>query len=245
MNDPRSPEALSNRAAGRRSPLSWLLDQLLPRHCVLCGQVEHDAFLCPGCRADLPVSAPGCPVCAIETRAGEVCGRCLRRAPAFDRTVAAYRYAAPLDQLIQRFKYAHDLSVARALGEIMADAAEGIVFDAIVPVPLHRSRLAERGFNQSVELARPLSRRSGLPLCLAELQRTRQTSSQAGLSLLARRRNMRGAFQALARFDGQRVLVIDDVMTTGATLDAVARCLKQAGAREVVNLVCARTPAQR
>lgn len=159
--------------------------------------------------------------------------------------MAAYRYAAPLDQLIQRLKYAHDLSVARALGEIMACVADGIVFDLILPVPLHRARLAERGFNQSVELARPLSRRAGMPLSLAALQRARQTSSQAGLSLLARRRNMRGAFQALGRFDGQRVLVVDDVMTTGATLDAVARCLKQAGASEVVNLVCARTPSQR
>jgi len=151
----------------------------------------------------------------------------------------------PIDQLIQRLKYAHDLSVARALGEIMADCADGLGFDAILPVPLHRSRLAERGFNQSVELARPLSRRSGLPMVLEGLRRTRQTPAQAGLSLLARRRNLKGAFAARRRFDGLRVLVVDDVMTTGATLDAVARCLKQAGASEVVNLVCARTPAQR
>jgi ComF family protein len=245
MNDPRSSEALSNRTAGRRSPLGWLLDLLLPRHCVLCGQTHDEAFLCTGCRGDLPEWRPCCPVCAIETPDGQVCGRCLRRPPFFDRTLAAYQYAMPLDQLIQRLKYAHDLSVARALGEIIADRGEGVGFDAIVPVPLHRARLAERGFNQSVELARTLSRRSGIPLLLDGVRRTRQTPAQAGLSLLARRRNLKGAFQAMHRFDGQRVLVIDDVMTSGATLDAMARCLKRAGASEVVNLVCARTPAQR
>jgi len=226
-------------------PWDWLLDRLLPRHCVLCGQSRPDTFLCEGCHGDLPRVMPGCPICALETRAGEVCGRCLRRPPAYDRTVAAFRYAAPIDQLIQRLKYAHDLSVARALGEVMANQVDGIDFDAIVPVPLHRTRLVERGFNQSVELARAVRLRAGLSLSLNAIERTRCTPPQAGLSLLARRRNLRGAFQTAECFDGQRVLVVDDVMTTGATLDAVARCLKQAGAQQVINLVCARTPASR
>ncbi len=159
--------------------------------------------------------------------------------------MARYRYVAPIDRLVQTLKYAHDLSVARALGEQLVNLASWPAMDVIVPVPLHATRLAERGFNQAVELARPLVRSRGLPLWLDAVVRTRNTSPQAGSSWAERRRNVRGVFAACRRFDGLRVLVVDDVMTTGATLDEMARCLKTAGAVEVTNLVCARTPSPR
>jgi ComF family protein len=245
MDDPGSVETLSNPGARRHRALAWLFDQLLPRHCVLCGQRPDAGFLCVPCLSELPWSGPACPRCGIETPAGQCCGRCLRRPPAFDATVAAFRYGPPLDRLIQGLKYAGDLSVARALGSAMAQVGRTLDFDVIVPVPLHRARLAERGYNQSLELARPLGRAAGRPLWIEALERVRQTPAQAGLSLRERRRNLRGAFAARRRFDGLRVLVVDDVMTSGATLDALARCLRQAGATAVTNLVCARTPADR
>ncbi|QID19849.1 ComF family protein [Nitrogeniibacter mangrovi] len=217
---------------------------MLPTACVVCGRAEH-VRLCDGCRADLPHSGSACPVCAINCPGGQVCGACLTRPPAFDATVAAFRYAHPVDRLIQSLKYGHDLAVAHALGGIMAQVRPTARFDLIMPVPLHRARLAQRGFNQSVELARAMVGRGVEAICLDGLVRHRATMPQAGLSLTERRRNLRRAFVPRRTFVGQSVLVVDDVMTTGATLDAVARCLKQAGAREVVNLVCARTPAPR
>lgn len=222
---------------------------LLPQPCLLCGGSAGRDPVCKCCAAALPrVPFPACPQCAqaLGTQATAIlaCGACLSDPPAFDATFAAYRYAFPTDRLVQAFKYGHRLSLAPFLGNVLAvaarDAFAGTLPDAVVAVPLAPARLAERGFNQSRELAAPVAAALRRPL-LEIVRRTRETASQADLPWRQRARNVKNAFASVAALDGQHLLVVDDVMTTGATLDAIARALKDAGARRVSNLVLART----
>lgn len=245
MDDPRSLYRLSNRSAGRLDLVVRWFNALLPPHCILCRRTGWPAGVCDGCIDTLPFVRHTCQVCASELLAAGVCGACLSRPPAFDETLAVFRYESPIDRLIQSLKYGHDLTVADALGQLMAARSSAIVFDRMIPVPLHRRRLAERGFNQSWELGRAASRLHGCRMSHDLVQRARETTPQAGLKLKARRRNLRGAFEIAGRLDGETVLVVDDVMTSGATLDRLAEALKAAGAARVINLVCARTPAGR
>lgn len=172
-----------------------------------------------------------------------MCGRCLRRPPAFDASRAALAYDFPVDRLVQALKYRHRLGLASYFSELLLQAGRPEGLDCVVPLPMHPRALRERGFNQAVELARPLARAWGLPLWLDAVQRTRDGPPQASLNGLARRRSVRGAFAAdPRRFAGKSVLVVDDVMTTGATLQALARELKRAGAIRVENIVVARRP---
>lgn len=222
---------------------------LLPQQCAVCGGDAGAAAVCMPCAAEFPRwPVPACPRCALPSIGGTPCGQCLRSSPAFDRTQAVFDYAFPLDRLVQALKYQRQLALAPFLGaELAAAVAAGASgsetdFDLLLPMPLHPRRLAERGFNQAVEIARPLARCTGVRLELAAVAKLRDPPPQAGLDRERRLRAPRQAFAAQRRLDGQRVLVIDDVMTTGATLDALAKCLKAAGAEWVGNLVLARTP---
>lgn len=176
---------------------------------------------------------------------GGVCTACARRPPAYDATRALYDFAFPVDAMVHALKYRHQLALgayfAAELRELGGDF--GADADLLLPMPLHPRRLAERGFNQAVELARPLARSRALPLALTLVSKIRDIPAQAGLGREERQRNPRGAFVCDKALHGQRVIVIDDVMTTGATLDELARCLKDRGAAWVGNLVVARTPA--
>jgi len=220
--------------------LNFAQSLLLPPRCLLCGADAgggHD--LCCHCAAALPMATPSCPRCALPLAVdgGAVpCGRCLRRSPPYERAVAAFRYADPVDRLVHGLKFSGRLSHARLLGELLAEriAADGAVLPAaLVPVPLHPRRLRERGFNQALELARPLARRFGLPLRHAVVRRIRDTAAQSGLAQRARRGNVRGAFSVSAVLPEDDVAIVDDVVTTGATVDALAVALRRAGARRV------------
>jgi ComF family protein len=153
--------------------------------------------------------------------------------------VAHYRYDFPLDKLVQALKYAHRLALADFFAATLAEPRPTV--DAIVPLPLSTERLRSRGFNQAVEIARPLARRWRLPLLLDAVRRPVDTPPQASLPWQARRKNIRGAFECGVDLSGRSLLVVDDVMTTGATLDEFARTLKKHGAVRVVNWVVART----
>lgn len=234
--------------ARRLSISAWLvaaLDRLLPRDCLLCGEGAADA-LCPGCLADLPaLDGPLCPVCAQPLEvAAPACGACLKTPPAFDATLAPLRYAYPVDSLVLDLKFPHQAFGRRlASADFLATrmlAGPHPTGDLIVPVPLSRRRLAERGFNQALEIARPLARALARPLDAHGLVRQRETAPQSRLPWEARERNVRHAFAAQADFSGRTVIVVDDVMTTGATLDAIARTLKDHGAAQVVNWVATR-----
>lgn len=232
---------MSNSTAVLRGLLNHVTNMVMPHDCYLCGAFAGGQPVCASCHAELPFHAAAvCPVCALPTAAGEVCGRCLRTPPAFDATRVVFDYAFPVDVLIQALKYRHRLSLA---GFFAAKLALPAKVDLILPMPLHPRRLARRGFNQAVEIARPLARTTGLPMELTRVARVRDTPAQAQLGRDERVRNLRGAFACGMRLDGMSVVVIDDVMTTGASLDEVARCLKRCGATRVENRVVARTPA--
>jgi ComF family protein len=207
--------------------------------CLLCGARSRAGLLCPACAADLPrLPVERCPVCALPTPGGQVCGACLKRPPAFDRTEAVFRYQFPVDVLVQRLKYGGQTVLADWLAGTLAPAARP---DLILAMPLHPRRLLERGFNQAALLAGPLARRLAVDFAAEACRRERDTRPQVDLPLKARRRNIRGAFTCAADLTGKRVALVDDVMTTGASLDELAREVKRAGAVEVVAWVVART----
>jgi ComF family protein len=221
-----------------------LFNRVVPPACLLCG-ARSTRSLCPGCLADLPWHRqPQCPQCALPTPDGQLCGACLQHPPAFDRTQAALTYVFPLDQMIPRLKYHGQLAIAPVLGECLAQALEHAPRpDRLIAMPLHAARIRERGFNHATEIARSVARQLGLPLDLDSCRRTRDTPPQMGLKYDARRRNVRGAFSCSGEVQEQRIALIDDVMTTGTSLDELAATLKLAGALEVSCWVVARTLA--
>ena len=229
--------------------------RLLRGDCLLCASsVPWREDFCPGCAQSLPYASPGCRRCAaplaLRQSAAQPCGECQKHLPAFDRTLAAFTYAPPVDRLIQGLKYHRQLHLARTLGrclgDVLAAAAPGLPppaerVDVIMPVPLHANRLRQRGYNQSLELARPLARHFGLPLDYRSLRRTRATPPQAALPVKQRKRNVRGAFAVKGEdLTGTRVALVDDVMTSGHTVNAAAACLRRAGAKAIEVGVVAR-----
>lgn len=229
-----------------------LLRTLLPSSCVLCGMAGDDA-VCPPCAlAHVGNGAARCACCANPVGAqdaGRRCGACLAEPPAFDATIAACDYTAPSDRLVLQLKFGARLALApwmaRRLGESVL-ACEGLVLpELLCPVPLGPGRLAERGYNQALEVARPLAGALGIGLAPRLLERVRETTAQSGVAPGERRRNVRGAFalrEGQASLRGLHVGVVDDVMTSGHTLDELAGVLKAAGAARVTNFVFARTP---
>ena len=228
-------------AADLKNAMRGAANALLPQDCFLCAAPAGDELLCAPCSASLPrLTAERCPLCALPTPGAAVCGACLKQMPHFDATQAVFRYEFPADHLIQSLKYAHRLASADFLGRALAQLAIPFRPDLILPVPLAPARLAERGFNQALEIARPLSRALGVPLEISHVHRRRDTAPQASLPWKERRKNIRHAFECDIDLAGKTVLVVDDVMTTGATLDELARTLKAHGAARVENLVLAR-----
>lgn len=216
---------------------------LLPQQCVLCAAASGLQAFCADCAADLPWhDEPACPVCALPSPSSQVCGACLQHPPAFDATCAALDYAFPIDAVLQRYKYYSLLSVAEPLAELLLAKLQGrILPDIIIPMPLHPQRLRARGFNQVLEIGRGISRKLRVPLDAHVCQRTRPTPPQAGLALEVRRKNLRGVFACHSSLAGKHVALLDDVMTTGASLEELARTVKDAGATRVECWTVART----
>lgn len=240
LNDSLAKPTLAEIVSKPLLTLYRILGALLPQDCLLCGGVAGEALLCAACAAELP-TLPGerCPVCADAAPGGATCGACLAEPRHFDATIAALRYHFPVDRLIQSLKYSRRIATADFLAQAML-AGPRPVGDVIIPLPLHPLRLRERGFNQSVEIARPLAKALRLPLELDGCRRSRDTAPQASLPWKARRGNIRHAFECRIDLTGKSVIVVDDVMTTGATLDEFARVLKAHGALRVANWVASR-----
>jgi ComF family protein len=214
---------------------------LLGQDCLLCGAARAAALLCDGCTADLPWLGEACPQCAGPSTGAALCGACLARPPQFDATLAVWQYEFPVDRLVRALKYGQRLALAELFGEALARQVAGRRVHAVVPMPLAPRRLAERGFNQALEIARWAARRTGARLAPSGVERVRDTVPQTDLPHDARAANVRGAFACAAALAGQTLAVVDDVMTTGATVEELARTLKRAGAARVENWVVART----
>lgn len=238
-------EYSKRRADCQPDPIQWvygtsklLLHKLFPATCLLCldrGQAPA-LDLCPGCEADLPRNVPACAGCGAPVAdGGETCHACRRQAHAFDAAFAPYRYQFPVAELVHRLKYGGQVGVARILGTLLARRlAErgGSCVDAIVPVPLHHAREARRGYNQAREIAAIAAELIGLPVEARLARRIRATEEQAALPAIIRTTNVSGAFD-VAGTPPPRIAIVDDVLTTGATADALARALKGAGCRYV------------
>ena len=222
--------------------LNSLFRLLLGGSCFLCRDAARE-LLCEACRAELPrLGADRCPRCALASPGGAPCGRCLSRAPQFDATRAALDYRFPADVLVHALKFRGELALAPLLGALLREAlGPDSKADAVLPVPLSDQRLRERGFNQAMEIARPLAAAAGAPIEPGLCERTRDTAAQTRLSLAGRAQNVRGAFRCPRPLSGGTIAVVDDVMTTGASLAELARVLRAAGAARVENWVVART----
>ena len=216
----------------------------LPQACSLCAGASGDALLCDACMHEMPRNVETCPRCASVSPRSAICGACLAGPPPQMATIAAWRYAFPADRLLHAFKYRGRLALAEPLADaiVAAVAARGTtVPDVLVAVPLAHARQRARGYNHAQEIARRVSSRLGVPLANG-LRLVRDAPPQAGSSLAARARNVRGAFAVTMRHDGLAVAIVDDVMTTGATLAAAATALRASGATRVEAWVVARTP---
>jgi len=202
--------------------------------CFLCRGAAR-GVLCEACDAELPrLDQPLCPRCALASPGGALCGRCLAEPPHYDATVAALAYAFPADALIHALKFRGELALAPLLGSLLPK--ERLEADVVMAMPLSSDRLRERGFNQAVEIARALGRPLDLGLCT----KTKSTAAQTDLPWSERRRNVRGAFACGRSLAGAAVAVVDDVMTTGATLSACASVLVEAGVLAVSAITVAR-----
>ncbi len=212
---------------------------LYPAHCLLCGDKgARGRDLCGACFGELPWNRRACPRCAAPLppdAEDRLCGNCLKALPAWDEARSPLAYGYPVDKLVQRFKFDGDLPVGRLLAELLADylAAGSERPDCIVPVPLHPARLKERGFNQAAELARPVGKKLKIPVRLDLCERVRATDVQSKLDAAERKKNLRDAFAVKRSVDGKHLAILDDVVTTGATVDSLTRTLRDAGAVKV------------
>ena len=228
--------------------LFFIQSMIFPSTCLVCGAAgDAGEDICFACRDDLPWLGHACRVCAIPLRPPATrCGHCILVPPAWCSAVAVCRYDFPADALVGELKFRHRMAAGRLMGGLLAQAVETQRADhrppdRIVSLPLHRRRLAERGFNQASEITRELSRRSGIPSDGSCLTRIRATEAQHLLPAKERRRNVHGAFRSHS-VDGLEILLVDDVMTTGATLEAATAALLAAGAAQVDVAVFARAP---
>lgn len=228
---------------------SWVdrvVDSLLPPQCQSCGSAQPllDG-LCLACKCSIFQLGGQCPRCAaaLPGSSGQACGRCLQQPHAIDQAWAGFAYGPVIAPLLRQLKFSHQLAAADSLGRLLArlDCPLNLSqVDMLIPAPLHLSRLRQRGFNQALELCRPLARQQQLDIRRDVLWRTHATHEQSRLSARQRQRNVAQAFTCRSRLQGEHVLLFDDVMTTGATMQAMAQCLKQAGAGQVSAIAVAR-----
>lgn len=222
----------------------------IPPVCILCGDTAHSpANLCQPCQQSLPILSHACPQCAQFLPPSSqifTCGTCLTYTPPFDKTYALFPYAPPIVQLIIQLKFRHQLCVAQTLGSLLAETIKTKWYknrplpDLIIPMPLHKTRLKARGFNQALEIARPVAKALSLQLDIKGIERMKATAAQSTLSASLRKKNMAHAFTAHRSYTGLSVAVLDDVITTGHTMTEFCKILKQKGAKSIDVWCCAR-----
>ena len=228
-----------------------LFSHLFPSRCVICHKtVDKVIELCPDCYNSLPHNESCCMRCALplpeDVSSSVICGRCIKQTPVFDYAHSLFRYEDSVVGLVHQLKFGEKISHARSIGEMLWSklCQTGEVPDCLLPVPLHDARLRQRGFNQSVEISRVVAKKSGIPIEYDAVVRHRRTPAQAGLDAKQRKRNIRGAFTVARTLKHRHVLIIDDVMTTGATVNELARILKKNDVTRVGVMTIARAPVK-
>ena len=226
-----------------------LLSNLFPCRCILCQQtVKHSFEVCPDCYRALPHNEICCVSCALplaEDINNEVlCGSCIQKAPAFDYANSLFRYEGDVIRLVHQLKFGEKIGFSRTIGEmlLMQLLKTNEKPDCILPVSLHKSRLRQRGFNQSIEISRVLAKNLVIPIEHTAVVRHRSTAAQSGLNAKQRQKNIKGAFSVVAKLNYKHVLIVDDVMTTGATVNELAKVLKKNNVERVGVLSIARAP---
>jgi len=231
---------LLQKVDGIRKMLAW---SLLPARCLLCNEPGMgDIDLCQACWEALPFNRQACSRCALPMSApAAACAQCLKKTPAFFSTLAPMQYRASVSSLVPRFKFHQDLAAGRLLAEIFCrNSANFDIPDVLIPVPLHTARLRQRGFDQAFELTKMMAKSKSIPMRTNLLYRQRHTRAQSDLDAMQRRKNCRGAFIASRKTMPSHIALIDDVMTTGTTVNECAKVLLGAGARRVDVWVLAR-----
>lgn len=219
---------------------------LLPYCCVLCGDLARPFYnLCESCQQSLPSLPYCCQQCArflpLESAKDSklYCGSCLHTPPAYHLTHALFPYQSPITEMITALKFQHQLIYAKTLGQLLSEKIERVWYrdkalpDLIIPVPLHPKRLAERGFNQALELAKPLASALRLPILKASIKRIKHTAAQSGLSAKTRQQNITRAFSSNHSYEGLTVALLDDVITTGHTMKELSKVIKKNGAKSI------------
>jgi ComF family protein len=227
----------------------FILRKLFPATCLLCGAPGTENIdICTPCLQELPHNHNHCRICALplaSNHANPVCGNCLKQAPNFDCCHAPFIYGYPLSGLISDFKFNYKLYTGRLLAELLINSIEKNQLklpELIMPVPLHSSRLRERGFNQAMELAKPIGRHFNIPIDIKSCKRARATETQSTLDKKIRIKNMRGAFKVVQKIECEHLVLIDDVVTTGTTVNELAKTIKASGVKRVDVWSLARTP---
>lgn len=219
-------------------------DWLAPRQCGLCARaLATNGVICPDCQRALPWNKYACRRCALPIERGQICGACLSHPPVFEQCIVPFRYEPPISTLIIQLKFQQKLRCARILGELLGESIQNQANklpECIIPVPLHTQRIRQRGFNQAVEIARPLSKRFNIPLLYAPCYRRKNTRPQSQLSAQGRRRNLKAAFGLQKNIPFQHVAIIDDVMTTGQTVRVLSQLLHREGVQKIEVWCCAR-----
>lgn len=221
-----------------------IIQWLLPATCVLCAEnINRDIDLCFDCDNDVPRMNQACYRCAFPLKGNlceqNLCGSCLQKPPAFDRTLALCRYEEPIITFINLLKFSGQLKYAKILNQLFINYIKSNnqylqhLPECIIPVPLHPSRLKERGFNQALELCRNVAKYFAIPILPNICQRIRATTSQSLIAAKERQNNMKNAFVITQEFNAKHIAIIDDVVTTGSTIAEISKLFKSHGVKQI------------
>ncbi len=224
-----------------------MFTQLIGSHCLLCHAQIADAshYLCPPCLHDLPYLTHSCPQCgtALTKQTDTSCGKCQANTSPIQQTFSLFHYKPPVNHLIKQLKFHHTLLIANLFGKLLAEAIkqqDTPLPDCIIPVPLHTRRLRERGYNQALQIAKPLAKELGIPLQTSLLVRSKYTRPQTDCSFKERKTNLRNSFSCtLEATSYQSIAIVDDVITTGTTINEAAKVLRRHGVKQVFAWSCA------
>ncbi len=232
-----------------KKQFNQLLQQILPKRCLLCDEACFDHhFLCYDCESILPWQPPSCVRCGValpEQADFVLCALCLSHQPAFHATTALFEYKPPISQFVLKLKFQKNLSMARLFSNYWIDYIKKYrdlnnLPELLIPVPLHHKRLRERGFNQALEIAKPIGKQFKIPIDIKSCSRIMNTHPQATLSVKDRKNNLKNAFVLSHPITAKHVAIIDDVVTTGTTVNEISRLLEKSGVNNIEVWCCAR-----